>query len=90
MERIRGFLLHISVICSLACITAEALDWYNPYMNFSGHTFFVQLVLYLSVMLLCAGEKSSLPNLCRAGTKKKRNSTSAEGECLNEKPEKYK
>lgn len=30
MNGIRGMLLHVSVICSLVCITAKILDYYNP------------------------------------------------------------
>lgn len=30
MNGIRGMLLHVSVICSLVCITAKNLDCYNP------------------------------------------------------------
>lgn len=51
MERLRGFLLHIGVICSLVCITAKVLDWYNPYMDFSGHILFLQFTLYFTVIL---------------------------------------
>ena len=37
MNRVREILLHICVVCSLVCVTAKILDWYNPYMDFTGH-----------------------------------------------------
>lgn len=52
MERIRGFLSHVCVICSLVCIIAKILDWYNPYMNFTGHIGVFQMFLYVSVIIL--------------------------------------
>ncbi len=52
MGRLRGFFIHVGVICSFICIIAKALDWYNPYMDFSGHAFFMQLLLYFSVISL--------------------------------------
>ena len=52
MNRFRGFLLHTGVICSIVCIAAKVLDWYNPYMDFTGHIWFLQLVLYFTVILL--------------------------------------
>lgn len=52
MDRVRGILLHICVVCSLVCITAKILDWYNPYMNFTGHIWGIQIVLYLTVIFL--------------------------------------
>lgn len=52
MNRVRGFLLHTGVICSFVCIVAKVLDWYNPYMDFTGHIWFLQMTLYSSVILL--------------------------------------
>ena len=52
MSRLRGLLLHISVISSFVCIAAKVLDWYNPYMDFTGHIWFMQLALYFAVVLL--------------------------------------
>ncbi len=59
MKRGRGFLLHICVICSLVCISAKVLDWYNPYMNFSGHVMMAQMILYLAVILLAVMDRIS-------------------------------
>lgn len=58
MNRLRGFLLHTGVICSLVCIAAKVLDWYNPYMDFSGHVLFMQLTLYAAVILLAFTRKA--------------------------------
>lgn len=52
MNKIRGILLHVCVICSLVCMTAKILDWYNPYMDFTGHIWKIQMALYLSAILL--------------------------------------
>ena len=52
MDRLNGLLLHAGVICSFVCIIAGVLDWYNPYMDFTGHIWFLQLVLYFTVILL--------------------------------------
>lgn len=52
MRIIREILLHVGVICSFVCIFAKILDWYNPYMDFSGHVFSLQLLLYAVVILL--------------------------------------
>lgn len=52
MERIRSLLLHISMICALVCVTAKVLDWYNPFMDFTGHIWLIQAVLYLTAAVL--------------------------------------
>ena len=52
MNRFRGFLLHLCVICSFVCIIARVLDWYNPYMDFSGHLFWIQNTMYAGIVLL--------------------------------------
>ena len=43
LSTIRKILLHVCVVCSLVSITAKILDWYNPYMNFSGHVSGLQI-----------------------------------------------
>lgn len=53
---IRGMLLHCCVICSIASIIIRVLDWYNPYMDFSGHAVFVPYLLYFSVITLAVME----------------------------------
>lgn len=56
LSTIRKILLHVCVVCSLVSITARILDWYNPYMNFSGHVSGIQMVLYFVVILLTVTE----------------------------------
>lgn len=51
MKRLRRSLLNIGVICSFVCIFAKILDWYNPYMDFSGHIWVIQMILYLLVIV---------------------------------------
>lgn len=52
MERFGGFLLHVCVICSFVCMIAKVLDWYNPYMDFYGHVFWAQNILYAGILIL--------------------------------------
>lgn len=44
--------LHINVVCSLILLTVQVLDWYNPYMDFMGHTSWVLYILCVSTILL--------------------------------------
>lgn len=57
MERLRGLLLHIGVICSCVCIIAKVLDWYNSFMDFTGHIWYMQIALYFAVILLALIKK---------------------------------
>lgn len=59
MDRARGILLHISVICSLICITTGILDYYNPYMDFAGHTVAFRFILYGAVIVLEATRRDT-------------------------------
>lgn len=52
MSVFRGLLLHICVVCSFVCMTAKILDWYNPFMDFSGHTAYLQVMLYVAVPVM--------------------------------------
>lgn len=52
MSIVRGILLHVCVVCSLVCVVAKILDWYNPYMDFTGHIGGIQMALYLSAIIL--------------------------------------
>lgn len=58
MERLKGLLLHIGVICSCVCITAKVLDWYNPFMDFTGHIWYMQMTLYFAVIILALTKKA--------------------------------
>lgn len=51
--------MHVGAICSFVCIAAKVLDWYNPYMDFSGHIWFVQMTLYFAVILLAYSKRCS-------------------------------
>lgn len=57
MDRLIGLLLHIGVICSCVCMIAKVLDWYNPFMDFTGHVWFMQTVLYFAVIMLALIKK---------------------------------
>mgnify|MGYP001630287733 FL=1 len=61
MNRVRGFLLHVCVVCSLVCVAAKILDWYNPYMDFTGHIWGIQMAVYLGVIVLAATKESAYP-----------------------------
>lgn len=58
MRIFRELLLHISVVCCLVSVITKVLDWYNPYMDFSGHVWYVQALLYISVLLLAITQRS--------------------------------
>lgn len=57
MERLKGLLLHIGVICICVCIIAKVLDWYNPFMDFTGHVWYMQVALYFAVIVLALIKK---------------------------------
>lgn len=63
---------HICVVCSIALLIIQILDWYNPYMDFMGHSMFL---LYA----LCAG--SLYLGLCRilGGKRRKKNGSGRYG-----------
>lgn len=44
--------LHINVVCSLILLTVQVLDWYNPYMDFMGHSSLVLYTLCISTILI--------------------------------------
>lgn len=48
----RRIALQIGVVLSLVGMIAKLLDWFNPYMDFSGHVWYLQLALYLIVIWL--------------------------------------
>lgn len=63
MSRVGEILLHVCVVCSLVCVTAKILDWYNPYMDFTGHIKGIQVALYLSVIVLGVTRKYAHSNM---------------------------
>lgn len=52
MKRCQRWIIHLCMICSFICIITKVLDWYNPYMDFGGHTVFAEILLYVGVFLL--------------------------------------
>ena len=60
MVQMKKVLFHIAVICGLVCAVAKILDWYNPYMDFSGHVGGLQMVLYFVVIVLAVTEGGSI------------------------------
>lgn len=52
MRLVRRILLHVCVVCSIVSIVAKILDWFNPYMDFTGHIWLLQILLYISVIVL--------------------------------------
>lgn len=43
--------LHINIVCSLVLLAIQALDWYNPYMDFMGRAAWVMYTLYICTVL---------------------------------------
>lgn len=58
MKLFRKLLLHLCVACSFAGIIARILDWFNPFMDFSGHMGYVQMLLYTAVILAVVTAKN--------------------------------
>ena len=52
-EILRGVLAHICMICGIVVMTFQILDWYNPYMDFTGHS--VQILYILCVCSVLSG-----------------------------------
>ena len=47
---------HICIICSLALLVIQILDWYNPFMDFMGHSMILLYPLCISAAFLGAVE----------------------------------
>lgn len=43
---------HICIICSLALLGVQILDWYNPFMDFMGHSAILLYLLCISSIFL--------------------------------------
>ena len=52
LNRIRLILLHVSLICAVVILTAGILDWFNPYMNFTGHIRPLEIVQTAALLFL--------------------------------------
>lgn len=59
LRKIKGVLLHCCVICSIAEIIIQILDWYNPFMDFAGHSRWIIYLLCAEVLVLAV--LSSIP-----------------------------
>lgn len=51
MKMVQKLLVHICMICSIALVIVHILDWYNPFMDFPGHSDFVLYVLCAGTIL---------------------------------------
>lgn len=36
---------HACIICGIAILAIQILDWYNPFMDFMGHSMFILYIL---------------------------------------------
>ena len=52
MKTCKKILLHICMICSSIDIMTMVLDYFNPYMNFSGAVRWLHLTLFGCLLLL--------------------------------------
>ena len=69
---IQRALIHICMICSLIMLVVHILDWYNPFMDFSGHT-------VLALYILCGGSILSGLIFTATDCKQGKRGQSAEG-----------
>ncbi|HIR04867.1 MAG TPA: hypothetical protein IAB28_02745 [Candidatus Copromonas faecavium] len=51
-KRIKSILGHICIICGLALMVIQVLDWYNPFMDFMGHSMFLLYFLCIASFFL--------------------------------------
>lgn len=47
---------HICVICSISFVVIQILDWYNPLMDFMGHSMFLIYALCIASVFLAICE----------------------------------
>lgn len=52
VQKIFGFLPHLSIIFSLCFIAFTVLDWYNPMMNFTTNATSVKLLLLFCIITI--------------------------------------
>ncbi|HIR14698.1 MAG TPA: hypothetical protein IAB31_12330 [Candidatus Choladousia intestinavium] len=43
---------HACIICSIVMVVIQILDWYNPFMDFMGHSMFVLYILCAAATFL--------------------------------------
>lgn len=56
LKIIKMIMGHICIICSLALLAVQVLDWYNPFMDFMGHSMILLYPLCISAVFLGAVE----------------------------------
>ena len=49
-------LSHVCIICSIVLLAVQVLDWYNPFMDFMGHSMFVLYALCIGAICLGIAE----------------------------------
>ena len=47
---------HVCIICGIVLLVIQVLDWYNPFMDFMGHSMFVLYALCISAISLGISE----------------------------------
>lgn len=60
-ETIRVLLLHLALICGIVILAAGILDWYNPYMDFSGRIRPLEAVQVCDLLFLALTVKNRVP-----------------------------
>ena len=48
----KELMVHLCIICSMALAVVYILDWYNPFMDFAGHTTFLVNILMICSLVL--------------------------------------
>jgi hypothetical protein len=64
-ETIRLILLHVALVCGIVIFAAGILDWYNPYMNFSGQIRPLEAVQVCDLLFLALTVKNRVPDHSR-------------------------
>lgn len=54
MKKLEYMMFHLCITCGYVCVIARILDWYNPYMDFSGHTAAAQVIVCAGTVFFCA------------------------------------
>ena len=52
MELIKIVAGHACIICGIAILVIQIMDWYNPFMDFMGHSMFVLYILCIAAICL--------------------------------------
>lgn len=49
---IRMILLQVATVCAIVILAASILDWFNPYMNFSGQIRPIEIIQVVDLLIL--------------------------------------